>query len=118
MLPISRIGVIALTRSRRLQRQLLPHGLTLKQLHVLQELTRREVLNPSQIAETLFADRPTATVIIRNRRRLGSQEQDPKTGGVPRNHRPRGRGRQDSPAGRSAATPAAAPSRRNRLIFR
>ena len=79
MLPISRIGVIALTWSRRLQRQLLPHRLTLKQLHVLQELLRREVLSPSQIAEELYADRPTATVIIRNLRKNGwvATEQDP-----------------------------------------
>ncbi len=79
MLPISRIGVIALSWSRRLQRQLLPHGVTLKQLHVLQELLRREVLSPSQIAEELYADRPTATVIIRNLRKNGwvATEQDP-----------------------------------------
>jgi DNA-binding MarR family transcriptional regulator len=46
------------------------------QLHVPQELTRREVLNPSQI--TLFADQPTATVIIRNLQRKGwvAKEQD------------------------------------------
>lgn len=79
MLPISRIGVISLSWSRRLQRQLLPHGITLKQLHVLQELLRREVLSPSQIAEQLYADRPTATVIIRNLRKSGwvATERDP-----------------------------------------
>jgi DNA-binding MarR family transcriptional regulator len=80
MLPISRIAVISLTWSRRLQRQLLPHGLTLKQLHVLQELTRKEVLSPSQIAEMLYAYRPTATVIIRNLRKNGwvAKERDPE----------------------------------------
>jgi DNA-binding MarR family transcriptional regulator len=79
MLPISRIGVIYLTWSRRMQKELLPHRLNVKQLHVLQELTRREYLYPSQIAETLFSDRPTATVIIRNLRKYGwvDKERDP-----------------------------------------
>lgn len=82
MLPISRIGIIHLTWSRQLQRQLLPHGLSIKQLHVLQELLRQEVLNPSAIADMLFCDRPTATVVIRNLEKKGwiKKERDPLNG--------------------------------------
>ena len=82
LLPISRIGVIHLTWSRQLQKQLLPHGLTLKQLHVLQELVRNEFLFPSQIARMLFCDRPTASVVIRNLQKNGwiEKERDPENG--------------------------------------
>jgi len=81
-LPISRIGVIYLAWSRRLQKELLPHGLTLKQLHVLQELQRRPVLHPAEIAEMLYSDRPTATVIIANLQKNGwvTSERDPENG--------------------------------------
>ncbi|HNX96732.1 MAG TPA: MarR family winged helix-turn-helix transcriptional regulator [Candidatus Aminicenantes bacterium] len=76
-LAISRIGVIHLTWTRRLARQLLPFGLTLKQLHVLQELARRPVLYPAQIAGMLYCDRPTATVILRNLENQGWIEREP-----------------------------------------
>lgn len=75
-LPISRIGVIYLNWTRRLQRLLLPHGITLKQLHVLQELLRRKVLFPAQIADMLYCDRPTASVIIRNLEKQGWIEKE------------------------------------------
>jgi DNA-binding MarR family transcriptional regulator len=44
------------------------------------ELERREVLNPSQIADMLYADRPTATLIIGNLQKSGwvAKEQDPE----------------------------------------
>lgn len=77
-LPISRIGIIYLTWTRRLQRQLLPHGITIKQLHVLQELMRGKTLHPAQVADMLYCDRPTATVILRNLEKQGwiAREQD------------------------------------------
>ncbi|TBL77374.1 MarR family winged helix-turn-helix transcriptional regulator [Paenibacillus thalictri] len=66
---MSRIGVIFLTWERYLQKRLLPHQITLKQLFVLRQLANKTSLNPSQIAEMLYCDRPTATVIINNMER-------------------------------------------------
>jgi DNA-binding MarR family transcriptional regulator len=65
-----RLSFAFLTWRRHHQRRLLPFGITLKQLHVLRQLSRSDYLYPSQIAEMLFCDRPTATVVIRN---LGKQ---------------------------------------------
>ena len=65
-----RLSVAFLTWRRHLQRHLVPFGITLKQVYVLRQLVRREFLYPSKIAEMLFCDRPTATVVIRN---LGKQ---------------------------------------------
>ncbi|MCU6795430.1 MarR family transcriptional regulator [Paenibacillus sp. WQ 127069] len=63
---MSRIGVNFLTWQRYLQKQLVPHQITLKQQYVLRKLVVKTGLNPSQIAELLYCDRPTATVIINN----------------------------------------------------
>ena len=63
---MSRMGVIFLTWRRALQKDLVPHKITLKQQYVLNQLAKREFLYPSQIADMLFCDRPTATVIIKN----------------------------------------------------
>ena len=60
-----------LTWRRHQQRRLLPFGITLKQLYVLRQLSRNDYLYPSQIAEMLFCDRPTATVVIRNMGKQG-----------------------------------------------
>jgi len=60
-----------LTWRRHQQRRLVPFGITLKQLYVLRQLSRNDYLYPSQIAEMLFCDRPTATVIVRNMARQG-----------------------------------------------
>jgi DNA-binding MarR family transcriptional regulator len=67
-----------LTWRRYQQRRLVPFGITLKQLHVLRQLSRNDYLYPSQIAEMLFCDRPTATVVVRNMVRQGwvTREQD------------------------------------------
>ncbi len=66
-LPImSKFGVIFLTWRRYLQRDLNPYKITLKQSYVLNQLSKEEYLYPSQIADMLFCDRPTATVIINN----------------------------------------------------
>lgn len=78
-LAISQITTASLTWRRYLQRSIDSHKITLKQGFVLQELERREFLYPSQIAEMLYADRPTATVIIKNLERQGwvTREKDP-----------------------------------------
>lgn len=65
------LGTAFLTWRRYLQQQLIDQEITLKQLFVLRRLAKREFLYPSEIAETLFCDRPTATVIINNMRRYG-----------------------------------------------
>lgn len=66
---MSKLGVIFLTWRRSLQKDLLPHKITLKQQFVLKQLSKKDYLYPSQIADMLFCDRPTATVIIKNMER-------------------------------------------------
>jgi DNA-binding MarR family transcriptional regulator len=63
---MQRLGVVFLTWRRYRQRRIAPYGLTLKQSYVLGQLERCAFLYPSQIAEMLFCDRPTATVVIKN----------------------------------------------------
>lgn len=80
-LPVmSRLGVIFLTWRRYLQKDLLPYGITLKQMYVLRQLDIKAYLHPAEIADILFCDRPTATVIIKNMKRYGwiEQERDPE----------------------------------------
>ena len=71
------LGTAFLTWRRYLQQQLDEHGITLKQLFVLRKLSRVTMLNPSQIAEDLYCDRPTATVILNNMCRYGWIEKKP-----------------------------------------
>lgn len=66
---MSKFGVIFLTWRRSLQKDLVPHKITLKQQYVLKHLSKKDFFYPSQIAEMLFCDRPTATVIIKNMER-------------------------------------------------
>ncbi|SFL44299.1 DNA-binding transcriptional regulator, MarR family [Paenibacillus sp. 1_12] len=79
---MSRIGVNFLTWQRYLQKQLVPYQITLKQQYVLRNLENKTFLNPSQIAEILYCDRPTATVIINNmeRQRWIRKGKDPHNG--------------------------------------
>jgi DNA-binding MarR family transcriptional regulator len=79
---INKIGIIFLTHRRQYQRGFVPHNITLKQFYVLKQLVKTDYLNPSQIAEMLFCDRPTATVIIKNLERQGwiRREKDPENG--------------------------------------
>jgi len=63
---MAKLGTIFLTWKRYLQRDLNQYKITLKQLYVLKHLSKEEFLYPSQIADMLFCDRPTATVIIKN----------------------------------------------------
>lgn len=66
---MSKLGVIFLTWRRSLQKDLVPYKITLKQQYILKQLSKNEFFYPSQIAEMLFCDRPTATVIIKNMER-------------------------------------------------
>ena len=85
-LPVmSQIGVIFLAWRRRLQKRILPQGITLKQLYVLRQLQKNEALAPSHIADMLFSDRPTATYILNIMKRYGWIER----GKDPRNLRMR-----------------------------
>ena len=70
--PIMRaIAAASLLWKRYAQRNIHPHGVTLKQYEVLRQLKRRGTLFPSDIAEMLFCDRSTATVVIRNMEKQG-----------------------------------------------
>ena len=70
--PIMRaIGTASLVWKRYAQRNIHPHGVTVNQYEVLRQLKRRGTLFPSDIAEMLFCDRSTATVVIRNMEKKG-----------------------------------------------
>jgi len=73
---LGRIGVISLMWKRYLQKQLLPHNITLKQIYLLKQLIRVDFLYPARIAELLFCDRPTASVIIGNLVKNGLVQKD------------------------------------------
>lgn len=79
---MSGLGIVFLTWRRQLQRDMLPHRVTLKQHYVLKQLEKYDHLFPSQIADILFCDRPTATVIIKNMEREGwiRRDKDPENG--------------------------------------
>lgn len=68
---MSKLGKAFLTWRRYLQKQIQEHQITLKQLSVLRRLENVPFLHPFEVAEMLFCDRPTATVIINNMRRYG-----------------------------------------------
>jgi DNA-binding MarR family transcriptional regulator len=74
---IGRIGVISQLWKRYLQKQLLPHNITLKQIYLLKQLIRFDFLYPARIAELLFCDRPTASVIIGNLVKRGWVQKKP-----------------------------------------
>ena len=82
-LPVmSRLGIVFLTWRRHLEKTTKSHFLTLNQYYILRQLKQKEYLNPSEIAEMLFADRPTATVVIDNLKKYGyvRKERDEKDG--------------------------------------
>ena len=60
------IGHASLVWKRYAQKNVHPFGVTLNQYAVLRQLNAKGSLNPSHIAEMLFCDRSTATVVIRN----------------------------------------------------
>ncbi len=79
---MDQIGTAHLTWKRFVQRGLNQYGLNLKQVYLLRRLSEEDFLYPSTIAEELFCDRPTATVIVRNLERKGwvRKEVDPDDG--------------------------------------
>lgn len=73
---IGRIDFISLMWKRYLQKQLLPHNITLKQIYLLKQLIRVDFLYPARIAELLYCDRPTVSVIIGNLVKNGWAQKD------------------------------------------
>jgi DNA-binding MarR family transcriptional regulator len=65
------IGRAFLTWTRYRKKEILPYGITLKQFEVLRQLRKRESLYPAEIADMLFCDRPTASVVIKNMEKQG-----------------------------------------------
>lgn len=70
------IGIVFLSWKRFLSQKMLPHNITLKQFYVLRQLQKKSVLYPAQVADMLFCDRPTATVIISNMEKQGWVERN------------------------------------------
>lgn len=68
---IARVSRLHLGWKRWVQRQLLPYGVSPKQLYVLRQLAERGSLLPSQVAELVFADRPTVSTMLRTMERAG-----------------------------------------------
>lgn len=68
---MAKLGNVFLSRRRQLQKRIQPFGCTLKQHHVLRKLSRAAYLTPSEIADELFCDKPTASVIIANLHKYG-----------------------------------------------
>ncbi len=69
--PFSRMGTIFLSWRRENQKKLQAYKITLKQLFLLQKLEKEACLSPSEIADILYCDRPTASVIINNCQKNG-----------------------------------------------
>ena len=67
------ISNIHLKYKRYLEQQILTYGLSIKQYYLLKQLKNKE-LTPAIIADKLFADRPTVTVIINNLKKKGFVE--------------------------------------------
>jgi DNA-binding MarR family transcriptional regulator len=79
---MGRIGTVFLTWRRWLQKGFSRYGVTLKQSFLLNRLASHDFLYPADIADALFCDRPTASVIIRNMEKAGwiEREVDPENG--------------------------------------
>jgi DNA-binding MarR family transcriptional regulator len=71
------LGNCFLTWRRYLKRQIAPYEITLKQSHVLDRLQEQDYLLPSEIADVLYCDRPTASLIINNLEKEGWVERRP-----------------------------------------
>lgn len=67
---------------RRVARDLAPHGVSPKQVFLLRTLAERGSLSPSEVADLVFADRPTATSMLGTMERAGwvSRRRDPRNG--------------------------------------
>lgn len=73
----AKLSRTALIWQRYNQKLLDPLGLTLKQYCLLKALEGEAFLFPSDLAQLLFCDRPTATVIINNLARHGYVSKNP-----------------------------------------
>ncbi|MBI5547837.1 MAG: MarR family transcriptional regulator [Deltaproteobacteria bacterium] len=67
---------------RRIAHDLSPHGINPKQIYLLRKLVESRSLAPSEIAELIFADRPTATSMLGTMERAGwiTRRRDPSNG--------------------------------------
>lgn len=63
---MSKIGIIFLTWRRLNQKKIQSQDITLKQFHILKCLSKKDYMYPSDIADEIYADRPTVTVILNN----------------------------------------------------
>ncbi len=63
---MNKMGRLYLYWTRLLKQQLVPHDISLKQQFLLKQLVKKPFLYPHQIADMLYCDRPTASVIIGN----------------------------------------------------
>lgn len=73
------VGKSHLAWKRFVQKGLVGEGISLKQYYLLLQLAENQTLQPAHVAEMLFCDRPTASVIIRNMAKQGwiSRRKDP-----------------------------------------
>ncbi len=79
---MGKIGIIFLTWRRYNQKLIKPYNITLKQFYVLRQLDKNDFLHPAQIADIIFADRPTTSIILKNLEKKGwiIKERDPENG--------------------------------------
>lgn len=80
------IGTALMVWKRYTQNNIHPYGVTLKQFEVLRQLKQRGTLYPADIAEMLFCDRSTATVVIKNMEKKGWVERQTDTKDLRRFH--------------------------------
>jgi len=73
------VGKSHLAWKRFVQKGLVGEGISLKQFYLLLQLSENQTLQPGFVAELLFCDRPTASVIIRNMAKQGwiTRRKDP-----------------------------------------
>ena len=76
------VGESFLTWRRYRAARILPFGLTLQQMSILRALAKGPVLTPSDAADLLFCDRPTASVVLGNleKRAWVTRRRDPENG--------------------------------------
>ena len=73
------VARIHLGWKRQVARDLVPYGVNPKQIYLLRKLREVERMAPSEIAELLYADRPTVTSMLNTMERAGwiSRRRDP-----------------------------------------
>lgn len=77
---MTKIGTLFLAWRRLDQKKIATLGITLKQFRILQCLSSADFLYPSDLAEAIYADRPTVTVILNNLEKQGwiTRQQNPE----------------------------------------